>query len=153
MSTNLQVGMLLISRIYVASHPNSFIFCAGDFNVPDIEWTSHSITTHRYPVDINQSILKMVDDCYFSQLVNSPTRNKNILDIIFTNRPSFINYCTVLVIMKLFWPLSWHKLLTRKEMNTGVTYGTELISKRCVRVYCMVLWAFFYQYPSWMSMV
>ena len=47
-------------------------------------------------MDINQSILKMVDDCYFSQLVSSPTRNENILDIIFTNRSSFINYCTVI---------------------------------------------------------
>jgi len=28
--------------------------------------------------------------------VNSPTQNENILDIIFTNRPSFINYCYVI---------------------------------------------------------
>ena len=57
------------------SRPNSFIFCAGDFNVPDIEWTSHSIVSHRYPLDINQQTLKMVDDCYFTQLVSTPTRN------------------------------------------------------------------------------
>ena len=37
----------------------------------------------------------MVDDCYFTQL-NSPTQNESILDIIFTNRPSFINYCNVI---------------------------------------------------------
>jgi len=80
----------------VASRPNSFIFCAGDFNVPDVQWTSHTIVSHRYPVDINQLILKMVDDCYFTQLVDSPTRNENILDIIFTNRPSLINYCNVI---------------------------------------------------------
>ena len=78
------------------SHPNSFILCAGDFNVPDVDWSSHSIATHRYPVNINQQILKMANDCYFNQLVNAPTRNENILDIIFTNRPSFINHCTVI---------------------------------------------------------
>ena len=71
----------------VASRPNSFILCAGDFNVPDVQWTSHTIVSHKYPVDINQLILKMVDDCYFTQIMNSPTRNENILDIIFTNRP------------------------------------------------------------------
>ena len=79
-----------------ASRPNSFIFCAGDFNVPDIEWTSHSIVSHRYPLDINQQTLKMVDDGYFTQLVSTPTRNENILDIVFTNRPSLINYCKVI---------------------------------------------------------
>jgi len=33
---------------------------------------------------------------YSATVVNSPTRNENILDIIFTNRPSFINYCNVI---------------------------------------------------------
>ena len=37
-----------------------------------------------------------MDDCYFTQLVNSPTRNENILDILSTSRPSFINYRDVI---------------------------------------------------------
>ena len=57
----------------VASRPNSFILFAGDFNVPDVQWTGHTIVSHRYPIDINQLVLKMVDDFYFTQLVNFPT--------------------------------------------------------------------------------
>ena len=39
----------------------------------------------------------MADECYFIQLViiSTPTRNEN-LDIGFTNRSSFINYCQVI---------------------------------------------------------
>ena len=86
-------------------------FCVDDLNVPDIEWTSHCIVSHKYPLEINQQTLRMADECYFTQIViiSTPTRNENLLDNFFTNRSSFINYChLVLVIMKLSWPLSWH---------------------------------------------
>ena len=48
-----------------------------------------------YPVDINQLILKTIDDCYFTQLEISPTRNENTFDIILTNRMSIINCCNL----------------------------------------------------------
>ena len=79
----------------VKRYPNSLIFCAGDFNLPDIDWTNNSIVNHQYPLDINQFILTMASECYFTQLVNFPTHRESILDIVFTNRPSFVNYCTV----------------------------------------------------------
>ena len=37
----------------------------------------------------------MVAECYFTQLVNFSIRRENILDIVFTNRPSLVNCCTV----------------------------------------------------------
>ena len=36
----------------------------------------------------------MSGDCCFTQLVNFPTRESNILDVVFTNRPSLIKCCT-----------------------------------------------------------
>ena len=36
----------------VRRYPNSFMFCTGDFNLPDIDWTSNSIVNHQYPLDI-----------------------------------------------------------------------------------------------------
>ena len=84
--------------------------------IPDVQWTSQTIVCHRYPVDINQLILKMVDDCYFTQLVNSSTRNENILDIIFTNRPSFINYCNVIP------GISDHEAVLTSFMAQAVNY-------------------------------
>ena len=79
----------------VRRYPNSFIFCVGDLNLPDIDWTSNSIINYQYPLDISRFILTTAAECYFTQLVNIPTRGENILDIVFTNRPSFVNYCTV----------------------------------------------------------
>ena len=46
-------------------------------------------------MDIGQFILTTAAECYFTQLVNVPTCGENILDNVFTNRPSFVNYCTV----------------------------------------------------------
>ena len=76
-------------------NPNSFICCTGDFNLPDIDWDIESVSRHRYPLGINQSLLQMSADCYFTQLVHSPTRDKTILDLFFTNRPMLINSCSI----------------------------------------------------------
>ena len=73
--------------------PHSFICCAGDFNVPDISWATESVSSYRYPLLINQALLKMSADCYFTQLVDFTTRDGNTLDLFFTNRPTFINSC------------------------------------------------------------
>ena len=76
-------------------YPNAIICCAGDFNVPDIDWNNESIVGYRYPHCVNTRVLSMMHDCGFAQLVNSPTRNNNILDLFFTNKPSFIQQCYV----------------------------------------------------------
>jgi len=83
----------------------------------------------------------MTDDCYFTQLGNSPTQNNNIL---VTNRPSYrsslvtVKLYMVLVTMKLSWPLSWHKQFTTKEVIAiskrwvlscqGLLHGSLIIS-------------------------
>ena len=77
----------------VGRYPNSFIFRTGDFNLPDIDWTSNSVVNHQYPLDINRFILTMAAECYFTQLVNFPTHRENILGIVFTNRLSLVNCC------------------------------------------------------------
>ena len=42
----------LCSTIYyiVSKHPNSFICYLGDFNLPDIDWNTESISSYRYPL-------------------------------------------------------------------------------------------------------
>ena len=64
-------------------NPRSLICCAGDFNVPDINWDTESVLSYRYPLAINQVLLKMSADCYFAQLVNFATRDENTLDLFF----------------------------------------------------------------------
>ena len=59
----------IITRV-TESHPNSIICCAGDLNLPDIDWSSKSVSGYRYPLAINQCILNMSAECGFTQLVD-----------------------------------------------------------------------------------
>ena len=64
------------------------IIICGDFNLPDIDWStgiaSSSESLHNY-------FTKFVKDNYLWQLVHFPTRNNNILDLILTNIPDKIH--------------------------------------------------------------
>lgn len=74
-------------------YPNSAIYCAGDFNLPDIDWSNNSIKGYRNSNTINNLALNMMAECSFSQMVTFPTRLNNTLDLVFTNRPSLIQHC------------------------------------------------------------
>ena len=76
-------------------HKKASLWLCGDFNLPDICWQTHSITGHQYPKDLNQRYLDMMHNCGLSQMVDEPTREQNILDLFFTNRPALVLNCTV----------------------------------------------------------
>ena len=61
---------------YITTDAN--ICCTGDLNLPDVNWESESIHGHRYPLAINELVLNMSAECGFTQIVNFPTREKNI---------------------------------------------------------------------------
>ena len=67
---------------------------AGDFNLPDINWTDSNIIGSNYPLSVNSTFLDFVNTFGLTQTVDFPTRLSNTLDIFLTNRPSLINYCT-----------------------------------------------------------
>ena len=73
------------------SYPGCAFWCGGDFNLPDIDWTNEIITSNRYPVEINQSLLDLLCELNLAQLVNFPTRAVNTLELLFTNRPSLVH--------------------------------------------------------------
>ena len=67
---------------------NSPVFICGDFNVPDISWSTVSPTSS----DKNAVLLcNMVDDLSLDQLVCSPTRGANVLDLLLTNSPTAVS--------------------------------------------------------------
>jgi len=74
----------------VKKHKNSPIWIGGDINLPDIEWESNAIKKHQYLYKINETFIQMMYDCHLDQIVNFPTRGKNILDILLTNNNSLI---------------------------------------------------------------
>ncbi|MEW8547322.1 MAG: reverse transcriptase domain-containing protein, partial [Candidatus Thiodiazotropha sp.] len=78
----------------VRKHPKDVIWIGGDANLPDIEWTTNSIYGNSYRKDINETVLQAMENCGLDQVVDFPTRDDNLLDIFFTNRPSLIQSCT-----------------------------------------------------------
>ena len=62
----------------------TYVFIAGDFNYPEIDWE-----TFRWPQSAND-FLELVLDSNWSQVVTSPTRGDNTLDLIFTTTPETV---------------------------------------------------------------
>jgi hypothetical protein len=69
------------------------IILIGDFNIPEISWDSLSITSVATPGK-PQCFQQFCTDLGLSQVVNFPTRGKNILDLVLTNDPLLISNVT-----------------------------------------------------------
>ena len=57
----------------------------GDFNMPNIDWESDSVTLSPNP------IVDCFDDNFLTQIVKKPTRGRNILDLVLVNDVSLIS--------------------------------------------------------------
>ena len=60
--------------------PLSNIIIAGDFNFPNTEWDSITISCNQAA-----KLKDLTDSLFLRQYVMSPTRNQNILDLVFSN--------------------------------------------------------------------
>ena len=74
----------------VKDHPKDVVWIGGDINLPDIEWSSNSISGNSYRKDINENLLEALSNSGLKQVVDFPTRDNNLLDIFATNRPSLV---------------------------------------------------------------
>ena len=77
-------------------YKDAVIWIAGDLNLPDIDWTTSTIAGHQYRKQINEVFLSLERDLGLNQVIDKPTREENILDLFFTNRPSLVNRSTVI---------------------------------------------------------
>ena len=59
----------------------------GDFNLPDIDWTTNSVLRES---DLNCKLMDILLDHFMSQLVLEPTHGKNILDLVITTNEGLI---------------------------------------------------------------
>ena len=50
-----------------------------------------SIYIVDYPKQLNERFIDLIDNCRMEQVVNFPTRKHKTIDLLITNRPSFIN--------------------------------------------------------------
>ena len=74
----------LIQEIERASRYNN-VCIMGDFNYREIDWSS--MTGDRS----SEEFLNVIQDGFFKQLVREPTRQGNILDLIFTNNETLVS--------------------------------------------------------------
>ena len=81
-STDIVLHNLFIT---LSNYPSHFKFISGDFNLPDVSWGSLMFPTRLMSFS---TALQFGDWC---QHVTSPTRGKNVLDLIFTSGISKLN--------------------------------------------------------------
>ena len=70
-----------------------YVWFAGDFNAPDINWKSACIETGSIYPTIQTNLIQ---DHGLSQVVMEPTRCGNILDSFFTNSPGQVQMVKIL---------------------------------------------------------
>ena len=74
---------------------NASIWLLGDFNMPDIDWNTNCFRPGgRYPGP-SKTMIDIALDHNLHQVVDKPTRDLNILDLCFTNCPSYVNSIAV----------------------------------------------------------
>ena len=72
------------------SHPTARILLGGDFNASGIEWQHKSLEESYVPVPFREKLLSIAEDFHFEQLVTTPTRGANILDLFFASHPDLV---------------------------------------------------------------
>ncbi|CAG2251960.1 unnamed protein product [Mytilus edulis] len=66
------------------------IIIAGDFNCPDIDWINMEIKTGAPDKEVQQALMDLSIEHGLVQIHDKPTREGNLLDLVFTNNPSLI---------------------------------------------------------------
>ena len=83
---------LSISRLLNNCH----IILAVDFNLPDVDWSKKFVNPQcRYSTLSNQ-LINITLDYNLHQVVTSPTRENNILDLVFINFPFLVLNVSIL---------------------------------------------------------
>ena len=81
------------------SNREPMVLVGGDFNFPDIAWMDGYGTIRPNPAygfEINNLFLSTIGDNNLEQLVHKPTRNKNILNLIFSSYPALVSDLSVI---------------------------------------------------------
>ena len=88
---------------------NAIIWITGDFNLPNINWELNTVVSNAYPLELCNMLLDISSTSGFTQLVDSPTRGNNILNLFLTNTPGLID------VVNVSSSISDHKLIIIKS--------------------------------------
>ena len=83
---------LLASNVLLLPRDLTIIFinCPGDFNCPDIDWNTLTVTPNALDGAIQQSLIDLFIEHGLTQVHNQLTHQENVLHLVFTNNPSLI---------------------------------------------------------------
>ena len=69
------------------------IWIGGDFNLPHTDWVNLSATPGNSCISQTETLIHAVNDHSLTQVIDCATRKNNLLDLLFTTRPSLVNQC------------------------------------------------------------
>ena len=73
------------------------VYLGGDFNLPDTDWDAAKVHPNpQYGKQVNEYGIEVINDLYLTQMVEEPTRGKNILDLFFSSSPSSVETVEVI---------------------------------------------------------
>ena len=72
------------------SNKSKHILLAGDFNCPDIDWNTLTVRPNAPDREIQKSLIELSIEHGLTQVHSQPTRQENVLDLVFTDNPSLI---------------------------------------------------------------
>ena len=73
---------------------NRFMLLMGDFNYPDTDWQSHSVSTSDSSG--SSEFFKLVEEQFLTQHVPSPTLSGAILDLVLSNEPDLVSNVSII---------------------------------------------------------
>ena len=100
---------------------------ADDFNLPSINLENNEISSpSQYGRDVNQMALDLCNDLFLRQVVEEPTRGRNILDLLFVSCPDLIQFTLSQGSATTIWLLR------------GSHWGLGLVRRNPERFLCMI---------------
>ena len=72
------------------------IILAGDFNLPDVDWSKKFVNPQCCYSTLSNQLINITLDHSLCQVITSPTRENNILDLMFTNVPFLVLNASIL---------------------------------------------------------
>ena len=70
------------------------ILLAGDFNCPGINWDTNTTTENCQDKKIQEHLIEVSNNHNLTQIHREPTRQNNLLDLVFTSNPTLVKSST-----------------------------------------------------------
>ena len=85
----------LKKSLTLVNQRNSAVWLLGDFNLPEIDWENLIPSPECGHPTFYRDCLEVLDDCLLEQMVTSPTRGQNILDLFLTTNPTLVDNVSI----------------------------------------------------------